>query len=58
MTFGVQDKKKSAALPPMFELVACDLLQLEEPIWHVARHLPSIRTSPAPFLFVLQVDYD
>ncbi|EFN53068.1 hypothetical protein CHLNCDRAFT_137358 [Chlorella variabilis] len=38
------DKKKVAATPPMFELVATDLLQLED-------HLH----SPAPFIFCVQL---
>lgn len=37
------DKKKLPAAQPMFELVAVDLLQLEEPIMHICQYLPSIR---------------
>ena len=37
------DKKKIPAGPPAFELVAVDLLELEEPMFDVARFLPSIQ---------------
>lgn len=49
------DKKKIHAALPMFELVAVDLLEMEEPIYHVCQHLPSIQHSPAPFLFCVQM---
>ncbi|KFM23600.1 hypothetical protein F751_2859 [Auxenochlorella protothecoides] len=49
------DKRKVPAGPPVFELVAVDLLELEEPMLHVARHLPSVRNAPAPFLFCVQM---
>ncbi|KAL4450695.1 hypothetical protein ABPG77_001051 [Micractinium sp. CCAP 211/92] len=49
------DKKKTPAGPPMFELVAVDLLQLEDHMFDVCRHLPSVRQSPAPFLFCVQL---
>ncbi|KAL4433733.1 hypothetical protein ABPG75_000174 [Micractinium tetrahymenae] len=49
------DKKKSPAGPPMFELVAVDLLQLEDHMFNVCRYLPSVRQSPAPFLFCVQL---
>ncbi len=49
------DKKKIAAALPMFELVAVDLLEMEEPIYHVCQHLPSVQHSPAPFLFCVQM---
>jgi hypothetical protein len=49
------DKKKIPAAPPMLELVAVDLLELDEPMYHVCRHLPSVRHSPAPFLFCVQL---
>lgn len=51
----LSDRKKIAASPPMFELVAVDLLQLEEPMINICRHLPSVRHSPAPFLFCVQM---
>lgn len=49
------DKKKVEATPPMFELVAVDLVELEEPVFHIAKFLPSVRQSPAPFLFTVQL---
>ena len=49
------DRKKMLASPPMFELVAVDLLELEEPMFHICKHLPSVRHSPAPFLFCVQM---
>lgn len=49
------DKKKIPAAVPMFELVAVDLLEMEEPIYHVCQHLPAIQHSPAPFLFCVQM---
>lgn len=49
------DKKKIPAAVPMFELVAVDLLEMEEPVYHVCQHLPAIEHSPAPFLFCVQM---
>jgi hypothetical protein len=49
------DRKKVLGAPPMFELVAVDLLELEEPMFHICQHLPSVRHSPAPFLFCVQM---
>ncbi|KAL4514332.1 hypothetical protein Ndes2526B_g03998 [Nannochloris sp. 'desiccata'] len=49
------DHKKILGAPPMFELVAVDLLELEEPLFHICQHLPSVRHSPAPFLFCVQM---
>lgn len=49
------DRKKILGAPPMFELVAVDLLELEEPMFHICKHLPSVRHSPAPFLFCVQM---
>lgn len=49
------DKKKISAAVPMFELVAVDLLETEEPIYHVCKHLPAVEHSPAPFLFCVQM---
>lgn len=51
----LSDRKKITASPPMFELVAVDLLQLEEPMINICQHLPSVRHSPAPFLFCVQM---
>lgn len=49
------DKKKIPAALPLFELVAVDLLELDEPIFHICKHLPSVKHSPAPFLFCVQL---
>ncbi len=49
------DKKKISAAVPMFELVAVDLLEMEEPIYHICKHLPAVEHSPAPFLFCVQM---
>lgn len=49
------DKKKIPAAVPMFELVAVDLLEMEEPVYHVCQHLPAVEHSPAPFLFCVQM---
>jgi hypothetical protein len=49
------DRKKVLGAPPMFELVAVDLLELEEPMFDICKHLPSVRHSPAPFLFCVQM---
>lgn len=51
----LQDKKKVSAAVPMFELVAVDLLELEEPMYHICQYLPSVKHSPAPFLFCVQM---
>ncbi len=37
------DKKKVPATPPRFELVAADLLELEEPLYNICRYLPSVK---------------
>ena len=39
----LQDKKKIPAAVPMFDLYAADLLDVDEPLWHVARFLPSVK---------------
>lgn len=49
------DRKKVLAAVPMFELVAVDLLEMEEPIYHICQHLPAVEHSPAPFLFCVQM---
>jgi hypothetical protein len=54
-TTYLTDKKKVDAAPPMFELVAVDLVELEEPVFHIAKFLPSVKQSPAPFLFTVQL---
>lgn len=37
------DRKKVPAAPPLFELVAADLLELEEPLYNINRYLPSVK---------------
>jgi hypothetical protein len=49
------DRKKVPAQPPMFELVAADLVSLEDHMFDIARYLPSVKHSPAPFLFCVQL---
>lgn len=39
----------------MFELVAVDLISLEDHMFDICRYLPSIKQSPAPFLFCVQL---
>ena len=46
----MSDRKKVPAALPVFELVAVDLLELEEPMFHVCKHLPSTRSEPL-FIF-------
>ena len=41
----LKDKKKIPAQEPMFSLAATDLLQLEKPIFNIARFLPSLRSA-------------
>jgi hypothetical protein len=38
-----QDRKKVPAEEPVFALVAADLVEANEPVWHVSRFLPSVR---------------
>lgn len=49
------DRKKFPALPPVFKLLSTDLVDVDEPLGHVARFLPSIKYSPAPFTFVFNL---
>ena len=42
------DRKKVPAAVPMIELVAVDLLELEEPMMHICQHLPSVRCELRP----------
>jgi len=51
------DKKKIPASPPLLDLYAADLVNVEEPLWHIARYLPSVKYSPAPFHLVLNIMY-
>ena len=37
------DRKKIPAALPMFELLSADLVQVDEPLWHVGRHLPAVK---------------
>lgn len=39
----LSDRKKVPAAPPLFELVAADLLELEEPLYNICRYLPSVK---------------
>ena len=37
------DKKKVAAAMPMFDLYSAELVEVDEPMWHMARFLPSVK---------------
>jgi len=43
------DRKKTPAAPPMFELAAVDLLELEEPMFDICKHLPAVRCVDSIF---------
>lgn len=49
---ALQDKKKVEADEPVFGLASVDLVEVEEPTWHIAQHLPSIRWV-TPLLLLL-----
>lgn len=51
----LRDKKKIPAAEPVFSLAATDLLQVDKPTPHIARYLPSLRHSSAPFTFIMQI---
>ena len=51
----LDDHRKVDAGEPMLSLAAVDLLDLDAPTFNVARSLPSITHSPAPFLFVVNL---
>ena len=51
----LEDHRKVAAGEPMLSLAAVDLLHLDAPCFDVARHLASVRRSPAPFMFVVNL---
>eukprot|EP00884_Botryococcus_braunii_P002944 jgi/Botrbrau1/12650/Bobra.67_1s0016.1 len=51
----LHDRKKIIADEPLFELASVDLVDLPKPMLHLAPHLPSVRDSKAPFLFVVQL---
>jgi hypothetical protein len=36
-------KKKVAAAMPMFDLYSAELVEVDEPMWHMARYLPSVK---------------
>ncbi|KAI3426288.1 hypothetical protein D9Q98_008661 [Chlorella vulgaris] len=48
-------KKKVAAAMPMFDLYSAELVEVDEPMWHMARYLPSVKYCAAPFMFILQL---
>jgi hypothetical protein len=37
------DKKKIPAAMPMFDLYSAELVEVDEPMWHMARFLPSVK---------------
>ena len=37
------DKKKIPAAMPMFDLHSAELIEVDEPLWHMARFLPSVK---------------
>jgi hypothetical protein len=49
-----KDKKKVDAVEPVCCLTSANLLEVQ-PTFHIARFLPSIKDSKAPFTFVLQI---
>lgn len=51
----LDDHRKIDAGEPMLSLAAVDLLDLDAPCFDVARFLPSIASSPSPFLFVVNL---
>jgi len=51
----LEDHRKVPAGEPMLSLAAVDLLHLDAPCFDVARHLASVRRSPAPFMFVVNL---
>jgi hypothetical protein len=51
----LRDHKKAAAGDPVFELASMDLVETDAPCFHIARFLPSIKHSRAPFTFVVQI---
>lgn len=54
---GVKDDCGSQVLPeaPVCSLVSLNLLQLENPTYHIAPYLPSVKASNAPLLFIWHV---
>lgn len=37
------DRKKIPAAMPMFDLYSAELVEVDEPMWHMARFLPSVK---------------
>lgn len=50
----LSDKLKVDASGTEMELVVVDLVETA-PTYHIAQHLPSVRQSSAPFMFIMQV---
>lgn len=44
-----------AAAEPVFGLASVDIVKMRKPCFHIARHLPSIRLSTAPFTFLVNI---
>jgi len=51
----LRDHKKASAAPPVFALQSVDLVETDKPCFHIAQHLPAIRHSSAPFMFVVNI---
>jgi hypothetical protein len=51
----LQDHKKAVAGEPVFELASMDLVETDQPCFNIARFLPAIKHSKAPFTFVVQI---
>ncbi|KAI8464874.1 MAG: hypothetical protein J3K34DRAFT_525818 [Monoraphidium minutum] len=49
------DGKKVTAGTPVFSLVGVELFETDGCLQHISRYLPSVRRSPAPFLFVFHL---
>lgn len=49
------DRKKIPAAMPVFDLYSAELVEVDEPMWHMARFLPSVKYCAAPFMFILQL---
>lgn len=44
----LRDRVKVPAGPPIFDLAAVDLLEVDQPVFHVARYLPSLKYFALP----------
>ena len=53
----MSDKKKVPAEGCEAELMNVDLVEVDEKVWHIARSLPAVTRSTAPFMFVMQARY-